>query len=140
MNKHSLFALSVLVAATTAFSVNAAQAQNTRTAAAAAGYLSGGIGQDDAANMQREAKNYPLELEFVVKATPKDEFTADVHVKINDAHSQTVLDAVSKGPFFLAQLPPGHYRIEAIKNGQSKTRDVAITTGSHQHIMFEWIE
>ncbi|AMP02140.1 putative exported protein [Collimonas arenae] len=140
MNKQILFALAALITATAAVGANAAQAQDTRTAAAAAGYLSGGIGEDEAATMQREAKNYPLELEFVVKATPKDEFTADVHVKISDAHSQTVLDAVSKGPFFLAQLPPGRYRIEAIKNGQSKTRDVAITTGSHQHIMFEWIE
>lgn len=140
MNKHIFLAASALFAATAAFAANPAQSQDTRTVAAAVSYLSGGIGQDQAAAIQRQAKNYPLELEFVVKATPKDEFTADVRVKISDAGNHAVLNAVSNGPFFLAQLPAGHYRIEAIKNGQSKTRDVVITSGSHQHMLFEWIE
>ncbi|AMP07468.1 hypothetical protein CPter91_5180 [Collimonas pratensis] len=102
--------------------------------------MSGGIGQDESTLIQQEAKNYPLELEFVIKASPKDEYAADVRVKISDASNNVVLDTVSNGPFFLAKLPAGSYQLTAAKNGQVKERKIAITPGSHQHIMFEWQE
>ncbi|WP_395822612.1 hypothetical protein [Collimonas sp.] len=71
MNKHIFLAAWALFTATAAFAANPAQSQDTRTVAAAVSYLSGDIGQDQAAAIQRQAKNYPLELEFVVKATPQ---------------------------------------------------------------------
>ncbi|HWW05639.1 carboxypeptidase-like regulatory domain-containing protein [Collimonas sp.] len=140
MNKRSLFILSVLMAANLAFAADATQGRLQPTTSGVASYLSGGIGEDEATAIQQAAKNYSLELEFVIKAAPKDEFTADIKVKVSDASHNTVLDTVSKGPFFLAQLPAGRYHLEASKNGQTKAQDVTIKPGSHQRIMFEWIE
>lgn len=140
MNKRYLFALSVLVAANLAFAADAPQGRLQPVTSGGVTYLSGGIGEDEATTIQQTAKNYSLELEFVIKATPKDEFTSDVKVKVSDAGHNTILDAVSKGPFFLAQLPAGRYHLEASKNGQNQARDVTIKPGSHQRIMFEWRE
>ncbi|WP_211442459.1 hypothetical protein [Collimonas humicola] len=137
MNKRTLLALSALLAA--ALAVNASAAPTAVTKGAAT-YISGGIGVDESTLIQQEAKNYPLELEFVIKATPKDEYAADIHVKISDASNNVVLDAVSNGPFFLAKLPAGSYRLAVAKKDQVKERKIAITQGSHQHIMFEWLE
>lgn len=137
MNKRTLLALGALLAATLAVNASAAPVAVTKGVAT---YMSGGIGQDESTLIQQEAKNYPLELEFVIKASPKDEYAADVRVKISDANNNVVLDAVSNGPFFLAKLPAGSYQLTAAKNGQAKERKIAITPGSHQHIMFEWQE
>lgn len=140
MNKRTLFALSALMAVNLVFAGDATQSRLQPTTSGVATYVSGGIGQDESTAIQQAAKNYSLELEFVIKATPKDEFTSDIQVKMSDASHKTVLDTVSKGPFLLAQLPAGRYHLEAIKNGQTKAHDVTIKPGSHQHIMFEWSE
>jgi hypothetical protein len=137
MNKRTLLALSALIAATAAFNAAAAPTPVTKGVAT---YMSGGIGQDESTLIQQEAKNYPLELEFVIKASPKDEYASDIHVTISDASNNVVLDTVSQGPFFLAKLPAGNYHLAAAKNGQVKERKIAIAPGSHQHIMFEWPE
>ncbi|PFH09444.1 hypothetical protein BCF11_1840 [Collimonas sp. PA-H2] len=137
MNKRTLLALSALLAATLAVNASAAPTAVTKGVAT---YMSGGIGVDESTLIQQEAKNYPLELEFLIKATPKDEYAADIHVKINDASNNVVLDTVSNGPFFLAKLPAGSYHLAVAKKDQVKERKIAITPGSHQHIMFEWLE
>jgi len=133
MKKSMFFALSGLLVVPLAFADLPAA-----TTTGAATYLSGGIGQDEATAIQHEASKYPVELEFVVKAQPRDEFTADVHVKVTDNHGKQILDTVSNGPFLLAQLPNGHYRVDAMKNGQTKTRDMTVKAGAHQHLIFEW--
>ncbi|MEM4987857.1 carboxypeptidase-like regulatory domain-containing protein [Collimonas sp. H4R21] len=140
MNKRSLFAVSVLLAANLAFAADAVPGRLQPVTSGAVTYLSGGIGQDESTAIQQMAKNYSLELEFVINASPRAEFTSDVQVKISDASHNAVLDTVSKGPFLLAQLPAGRYRLEATKDGKSKAQDVTIKQGSHQHIMFEWTE
>lgn len=137
MNKRTLLALAALLAATLAVNASAAPTAITKGVAT---YISGGIGQDESSLIQQEAKNYPLELEFVIKASPKDEYAADVGVKVTDASNNVVLDAVSNGPFFLAKLPAGNYHLAVAKKGQVKDRKITITPGSHQHIMFEWLE
>ena len=140
MNKRSLFIVSAMLAANLAFAADAAPSRLQPVTSGVVTYLSGGIGQDESSAIQQEAKNYSLELEFVVNASPRAEFTSDVQVKISDATNGTVLDTVSKGPFLLAQLPAGRYRLEAIKDGKSKAQEVTIKPGSHQHIMFELAE
>jgi hypothetical protein len=49
-----------------------------------------------------------------------------------------VLDTVSNGPFLLVKLPPGSYRLEATKDGQTKLRQVDVRAGTHQNILIEW--
>ena len=101
-------------------------------------YISGGVGEDEAAAMKSAAAGYPLELQFVQKATPRDEFLADVKVRITDRARNVVLDAVSSGPFLLAKLPAGTYQIEANHGGVVKRQTVDIRPGKHQKSVFVW--
>ncbi len=101
-------------------------------------YLSGGIGKSEAAAIKHAAKRYPLQLEFLLKAKPKDEYLADVKVKIKDAHDKVVLDAISGGPFLLAQLPAGKYAVSAERDGKVEHRQIEIAPKTHRRIVFVW--
>ena len=113
----------------------AAAAQET---AGNVSFISGGVGEDEAAAMKSAAAGYPLELQFVQKATPRDEFLADVKVRITDRARNVVLDAIASGPFLLAKLPAGTYQIEADHVGVVKRQTVDIRPGKHQRSVFVW--
>ena len=101
-------------------------------------YITGGVGEDEAAALKRVATHYPLQLQFVQKATPRDEFLADVKVRIRDRSKTVLLDTVSEGPFLLAKLPAGTYQIEAEHDGVLKRQTVEIRAGKHERMVFVW--
>lgn len=105
-------------------------------------YVSGGIGSDEARQMERMASQWPLALEFAVKdrADPKGAaFAADVAVSIQDAHGHTVLDGVhTDGPFLLARVQPGRYRVSADYAGRTITREVTVPAHGPGRAVFEW--
>jgi len=94
-------------------------------------FISGGVGKDEAMAFQRNADNFPLELEFVMKDAPNYAFLSDVQVTIRDRSGNTVLDTVTDGPFLLASLPAGTYHVTASNDGVVRQTTVAI--GSHKH-------
>jgi hypothetical protein len=102
-------------------------------------FVSGGVGEDEAAMFKSAASGYPLELQFVQKATPRDEFLASVKVKITDRSKNMVLDTVTNGPFLLAKLPAGTYRVEADYNGIVKRQSVDVQAGKHGRRVFVWV-
>jgi hypothetical protein len=101
-------------------------------------YLSGGIGLTEANAIKHVAGNYPLELEFLARSKPKDEYLADVRVQIRDARDKLVLDTTSAGPFLLAQIPAGQYTISANHDGQIEHRKIEIAAKEHRRVVFEW--
>jgi hypothetical protein len=101
-------------------------------------YLSGGVGQNEADAIKHVAGYYPLELEFLLKASPKDEYLSGVKVRIRDANQKLVLNVTAEGPFLLANLPAGKYTVSAERNGQVEMRAVNVVHDRHQHIVFEW--
>lgn len=101
-------------------------------------YVTGGVGEDEAAALKRAAAGYPLELQFVQKAWPRDEFLAGVKVRIRDRSKSVLLDTVSEGPYLLAKLPAGTYQIEAEHEGMVKRQTVAIRAGKHERAVFVW--
>lgn len=101
-------------------------------------YLSGGIGQGEAQAIKHVAKYYPLELEFLRKAKPRDEYLADVKIRIKDVHDKMVLDVTSDGPFLLAKMPTGEYTVSAEHRGRVQQRQVHVTARDHRRIVFEW--
>ena len=118
--------------------VQAASPAAAQETAGNVSYISGGVGEDEAAAMKSATAGYPLELQFVQKATPRDEFLADVKVRITDRARNVVLDAVASGPFLLAKLPAGTYQIEADHVGVVKRQTVDIRPGKHQRSVFVW--
>lgn len=101
-------------------------------------YLSGGIGQDEAAAMRREESKFPLMLEFVKQAKPRAQYLAGVEVTIKDRQGNTVLKAIADGPLLLADLPDGAYTVTAYDNGQTKRRDIVIASSKPERVVFEW--
>jgi hypothetical protein len=118
--------------AATVGTLPAEQTQGTVT------YVSGGIGQDEAQAFAAAARQYPLTLEFVIKHTPRAEYTANVHITIIDAQGQRLLDTRSDGPFLLAKLPAGRYTVTAKRQGQTLTKTVHVATHKPAHMMFRW--
>jgi hypothetical protein len=101
-------------------------------------YLSGGIGEDEARAIEAKARDYPLTLEFLVKAQPRAEFTSDVKVKIEDHAGKVVLDTVSEGPFLLVRLPPGRYAVNANLEGETQARHIHLVDKRPKRVIFEW--
>lgn len=102
-------------------------------------FLSGGVGLDESTAMQHAARNYPLEMEFLDHAVPRDEYTANVQVKVENAQHKVLIDTVAQGPFLLAKLPDGRYRVQATQAGVSKHQDVVLKSGNpQQKLVFVW--
>ena len=101
-------------------------------------FMSGGIGSDEAAAMRREESKYPLSLEFVEHGASRGEHLAGISVTIKDAKGGTNLTTVAGGPYFLAKLPPGDYKVTAARDGQAKTQDVVIAANKPERLVFVW--
>lgn len=140
-SKKSMIA-AALAASGLVFAVNAAGAPLSQLPATkmqgAISYLSGGIGQTEANAIKHVAKGYPLELEFVLKAKPKDEYLANVKVRIKDAHGKVVLDTTADGPFLLAKMPSGKYALSADRDGKVEHRQIEIAAREHRRVVFVW--
>ncbi|MDO9280932.1 MAG: carboxypeptidase-like regulatory domain-containing protein [Methylotenera sp.] len=101
-------------------------------------YISGGVGKSAAEAMRSVAKDYALEIVFVQKQGQIEEFLAEVNVQIQDAQKNVVLDAVTDGPYLLANLPQGRYLVIAEYEGSVKRQWVRIGIKQHKKIVFWW--
>lgn len=101
-------------------------------------YVTGGVGNDEATAMKLAKSMYPLSLEFIQHATPRDEFLASVDVSITNHAGEAVLQVVSEGPYLLAKLPPGKYTVNAKLKDIAKTSKVTLIENKPQHLIFEW--
>lgn len=101
-------------------------------------YMTGGIGQDEAAAMKHAESTYPLSLEFVAHATPNDAYLANVDVTIKDHAGKSVLSTKSDGPFLFVKLPPGNYSVTAENDDETKTRRVTLAAHKPRHLIFVW--
>lgn len=99
-------------------------------------YLSGGIGQDEAAAMKAEAKRYPLSI--ILSEGKHDAYVANAKVTIADAGGKMLLDAVSVGPIMLVKLPAGHYRISAMVAGKTLQREAQVKAKGDEQVLFHW--
>jgi len=99
-------------------------------------YISGGIGLDERERLTNMGKNYSLKLVFAVKSR---EYLSDVRVKIQDNRGKKVLDAVSEGPWFYADLPTGKYTVSASLSGREKQSAANVVKGKTQTTLrFYW--
>jgi hypothetical protein len=98
-------------------------------------YISGGVGDEELEMMKSASSEYNLKLVF---AYQDGEFLADIAVNISDAGGKTALDAVSDGPWFLANLPPGTYSVTASMNGNKITQRTKIQGAKQSTLNFYW--
>jgi hypothetical protein len=103
------------------------------------GYVSGGVGQQEAKAFEQQSNQHPLAIELLQRAGKADEFTADAKVKISDRHGHTMLEAQAAGPFMLVDLPPGRYVIEAtLDHDTLKKSSVRVAQSGTARATFEF--
>jgi hypothetical protein len=127
-----------LLFAATASAAAFAQAASESLRGPGIDYLNGGIGTEEADRMRQMSAEYPVQMRFAERNQGQDEFVADVHLRVIDARSVTLVDLPNQGPIFLLQVPPGSYTVEAERQGDVKTRHFDVSPGRHDRLGFEW--
>jgi len=89
-------------------------------------YVTGGIPYEQIPAFKQAARQYPLNLEIYERSGNKNQFTADVDVKLTSKSGDVVLDARTEGPFLWAKVPPGQYKLQTTLNGKVREQNVAI--------------
>lgn len=101
-------------------------------------FLSGGVGQNESAAIEKASRQWPLTLEFAVKGKDHNDFVANVKVLVRDTKGHTLLQTTANGPFLLARLAPGRYTVEATLAGKTLHESVAVKTGQPARTVLIW--
>ena len=99
-------------------------------------YVSGGIADDWQQAMEAQKSQYNLHLLFAQEGTGA--YFTNVPVQITDGSGQTVLNAVSQGPFFYARLKPGSYKVTASHGGQAVTKTATVPASGGADLDYRW--
>jgi hypothetical protein len=95
---------------------------------------SGGIGEEERRALETDTR-YNLKL---VAANRAGQYIADVDVTIVDERGAEVVAERMAGPWLLADLPPGRYRVLAVHDGARQSRDVVVGRTGRQEIVMQW--
>ena len=102
-------------------------------------YVTGGFGIDESTALKEAKSRYPLALTFAATgddgSTP---YVADVQLEIKEADGAPVLSLPSVGPYFLAELKPGAYTVQATYQGQTKTQKVNVAGPGSVDLRIAW--
>lgn len=98
-------------------------------------YVSGGLGIGSRQELTDASSQFTLKLAFAEKGTGA--YLAGVRVAIADRKGAPVLEAISEGPWFLAKLKPGRYRVTVESGGVSQARQISVgSRGLTQHVFY----
>jgi len=98
-------------------------------------YMGSGIGLDERAMLRKIARNYRLKLVFAVK---NRELMSDVAVRIMDASGKKVFEAISEGPWFYTNVPPGTYTVMAKAFDKVIEKKVRVHSRGQAELRFFW--
>jgi hypothetical protein len=101
-------------------------------------YLSGGVGQNESDAIKSVASHYSLSVTFTRNEGARASYLASVPVKVLDKSGSTILDLVTDGPFLLADLPPGDYKVVANYQGTEKQAPARVVAGKSAKVTLVW--
>jgi hypothetical protein len=102
-------------------------------------YITGGVGEGEAAAILAEAKQWPLLLEMSQIENGRGVWIFGATIKImSSAKKQMAFEAQADGPYMLVNLVPGDYMIEATYEGVMQKRALSIKADSSQKISLFW--
>jgi hypothetical protein len=99
-------------------------------------YMTGGIGEEDAATMRANAKKYTLNLLFSEGTSGR--LMTDLNVNIYNEQSKSVFRIVGSKPMLYVNLPAGTYTILANNNGQKLRHKFTVKDNVNQRIILNW--
>ena len=120
-----------LGAASLASADNSAVVQNTGNVT----YVSGGVGLESLDQLSSMSRDFNLKLVFALNSGA---YLSGVQVAIVDRKGQTIVDATSDGPWFMAKLPAGNYQIIATVAGKAEKRQVTVGSSGLKTINLRW--
>jgi len=128
-------AAAALVAAAILFAApDDGQAQTLQTQGDIA-YVTGGVGFDEREALDAMADQERMNLKLVF-AEPTGPFVSGVQVTIRNQAGEVVLQTQTTGPWMIARLPGGTYRVEAQLRGQTREFTVEVpATGRVQQVV-----
>jgi len=98
-------------------------------------YVTGGVGESGRAELTAIQEQFSLKLVF---AAHSGAFLGAVNVDIVDSAGQSLLSAVSDGPWMLVNLPPGRYRISATYRDATQTEEVEVPASGLRQVDLRW--
>jgi hypothetical protein len=96
-------------------------------------FVSGGVSQDELAELRGKQPFFSLSLLTAAKGSGAH--LAGVRVRIVDAKGQAVLETEMDGPYLLVDLQPGKYQIEAVNEGETQKRTLTLRDGNTQRLV-----
>jgi hypothetical protein len=100
-------------------------------------YVSGGIGEGEREAMRPMSADYNLWLWFATKDTGAN--LADVQVTVQDKNQTPVLDVVSDGPWLMARLPAGTYKVKATSDGATQVKTVTVGAAARSPLILRFV-
>ncbi|CDI01652.1 conserved exported hypothetical protein [Candidatus Competibacter denitrificans Run_A_D11] len=99
-------------------------------------YTSGGVGESEREELRAISDRFNLRVMSAMQGG--GEYLADTAVKILDSRGEVVLSANSKGPYFLAQIPPGTYTVAVSTADHTQQQSVRIDGPRQSQLNFYW--
>jgi hypothetical protein len=94
----------------------------------------GGIGEEERQALEADP-HYNLK---VVAANGAGQYIADVDVRVVDERGARVVTARMTGPWLLAELPPGRYRVVGVYDGATQSREVVVGRDGRREVVLRW--
>jgi hypothetical protein len=131
-----IFTTAVLLGSVLMLPLSGICAENAVHTEGAITYVSGGVDDASLDALKANLKKYDLKLVFALKSGA---FMNNIKVAISDARGNAVLSTRSDGPWFLANLPAGKYRVVGTSpSGVSITQEAAVEPARLRTLDFRW--
>ena len=98
-------------------------------------YLSGGIGDDELAQIEAAKASYNVKILLAEKS---GHYISGVHLTLSSLLGDKLVDIPSAGPFVLLQVPAGTYQIEATYEGHTQQQRTTINATRPLSTVLRW--
>lgn len=110
---------------------------NIQSSESGAKYITGGVGDQQQAAMERRFSDYSFKL-VNVRNQGQGAYVSKVDVSIQNKAGKTVVKAVTEGPWLFADLEAGTYNLTAKFNGATQERKISIRDDGHERQVLKW--
>ena len=98
-------------------------------------FVSGGIGITERKILEQMSDKYTLK---VVLAGRGGHYLSQCDVEIIGTDGTKAVSTTTNGPWLLADLKPGNYRVKAQHDSTWKTQNVTVSGDTLQQVVFNW--
>lgn len=98
-------------------------------------FVSGGIGIMERQAMEQMADDYTLKVIF---ARQDGHYLSRCRVEIDRTDGTNVLSTLTEGPWLLADLAPGEYRVKAKHDDIWKSMNIEVSEQTLEQVILNW--